>query len=304
MIYYSPYDTTLGKLYKTDAIKADIKAGLINREEYIRVDEKTHVISVLPNVKTKKFEHPLPIEIGQHKEVFVAADMVPFVKITREGTHAIGNYPIYNLQKIRAALTAHIYQEGFSSLRDTGKDVLRTYVDNIVSVLSLSYQLSSDDYNAVRSITAWLYISMTHEEEYLGEVQYQSALNKVATQTGISTAYLERYVTSKLYNGVEDYLEALKEFLTIPSIQQITPILFYNMLSKSIASANWNGVNKNEIMAISVEHIPTFIGILVTVLTEPGFKNTGLAKLAFRNFNKNAMELVMKLKPILDSGIQ
>ena len=76
------------------------------------------------------------------------------------------------------------------------------------------------------------------------------------------------------------------------------------MLSKSIASANWNGVNKNEIMAISVEHIPTFIGILVTVLTEPGFKNTGLAKLAFRNFNKNAMELVMKLKPILDSGIQ
>jgi hypothetical protein len=58
----------------------------------------------------------------------------------------------------------------------------------------------------------------------------------------------------------------------------------------TILGGTWFGANAKEMVAVALEHPPTWIGILLSAFTERSFKNSQLSKLADRGSNKKAGE--------------
>ena len=61
-----------------------------------------------------------------------------------------------------------------------------------------------------------------------------------------------------------------------------------------------HGLEKQQILAMSVEHIPTFVATLVVCLSEQVFKNAGLTKMALKNFNRDRANFILAVNSIVN----
>jgi hypothetical protein len=58
----------------------------------------------------------------------------------------------------------------------------------------------------------------------------------------------------------------------------------------TVLGGTWFGANAKELVAVALEHPPTWISILLAAFTERSFRNSQLGKLAERGSNKKTGE--------------
>ena len=95
-------------------------------------------------------------------------------------------------------------------------------------------------------------------------------------------------------------MEKLRQKITNPTVQKINEGLFYTVIAKNLNANVWIGLEKQEILAMSVEHIPTFVATLVICLSEQVFKNAGLTKMALRNFARDKANFILAVNSIVN----
>lgn len=291
MFILSPYDTTIGKPFFIQENLSNIRNSLGRDYPWIKVNDEDRTIFIYPNDIIKKFDHPLPIETVKG-EYYIAVDLTAFVRENKEGTYIVANRSLYMLQTIRAALTAKVMEEGTRTIKSLPSGVIKTYCDMVVSSLSMAFNLNSEEILALRSISAWMYFSMLSEEEFIGEMEFQAIIAKLSRETNLPSVFLTRYIDNKTFNNVEEMIEAIKTKITNPSIQKLNLGLFYTVIAKNLNSSAWIGLEKQQMLAVSVEHIPTFVSILAMCLSEQVFKNAGLTKMALKNFSRDKAQFI------------
>ena len=91
----------------------------------------------------------------------------------------------------------------------------------------------------------------------------------------------------KANNGTVPSVNDLKEKIDSPVIRSLTPGVLFTCLSKNLKSTMLIGIPANEVICMSVEHLPTWVSLLTVCLTEQSFKKTGLGKIVERQFNRD-----------------
>lgn len=298
-IFYSPYETTIGSKFNTDRSQIAIRQSLGLKYPWMKINEANKTVFIYPNPVVPTFSHPLTIETVKGL-TYTFCDLSSFIRERQEGEYVVANKPLFSLQTIRTVLTADLINNGTRSIKSLSPNVVKTYVDLITSSLSIAFSLNNEEVLALRSLSGWMYYSMLHNDPYAGELEFDALIAKLAREINIPSSFLYRYIDQEFYKNVGDFLEKLRQKITNPAVQKINEGLFYTVIAKNLNANVWIGLEKQEILAMSVEHIPTFVATLVICLSEQVFKNAGLTKMALRNFARDKANFILAVNSIVN----
>lgn len=298
-IFYSPYETTIGSKFNTDRSQTAIRQSLGLKYPWMKINEANKIVFIYPNPVVPTFSHPLTIETVKGL-TYTFCDLSSFIRERQEGEYVVANKPLFSLQTIRTVLTADLINNGTRSIKSLSPNVVKTYVDLITSSLSMAFSLNNEEVLALRSLSGWMYYSMLHNDPYAGELEFDALIAKLAREINIPSSFLYRYIDQEFYKNVGDFLEKLRQKITNPAVQKINEGLFYTVIAKNLNANVWIGLEKQEILAMSVEHIPTFVATLVICLSEQVFKNAGLTKMALRNFARDKANFILAVNSIVN----
>lgn len=298
-IFYSPYETTIGSKFNTDRSQAAIRQSLGLRYPWMKINEANKTIFIYPNPVVPTFSHPLTLETVKGL-TYTVCDLSSFIRERQEGEYVVANKPLFSLQTIRTVLTSDLVNNGTRSIKSLSPNVVKTYVDLITSSLSMAFSLNNEEVLALRALSGWMYYSMLHNDPYAGELEFDALIAKLSREINIPSSFLYRYIDQEFYKNVSDFLEKLRQKITNPAVQKINEGLFYTVIAKNLNANVWIGLEKQEILAMSVEHIPTFIATLVICLSEQVFKNAGLTKMALRNFTRDKANFILAVNSIVN----
>lgn len=298
-IFYSPYETTIGSKFNTDRSQTAIRQSLGLNYPWMKINETNKTIFIYPNPVVPTFSHPLTIETVKGL-TYTICDLSSFIRERQEGEYAVANKPLFSLQTIRTVLTSDLINNGTRSIKSLSPNVVKTYVDLITSSLSMAFSLNNEEVLALRALSGWMYYSMLHNDPYAGELEFDALIAKLAREINIPSSFLYRYLDQEFYKNVSDFLEKIRQKISNPAVQKINEGLFYTVIAKNLNANVWIGLEKQEILAMSVEHIPTFIATLVICLSEQVFKNAGLTKMALRNFTRDKANLILAVNSIVN----
>lgn len=298
-IFYSPYETTIGSKFNTDRSQTAIRQSLGLNYPWMKINEANKTIFIYPNPVIPTFSHPLTIETVKGL-TYTICDLSSFIRERQEGEYVVANKPLFSLQTIRTVLTSDLINNGTRSIKSLSPNVVKTYVDLITSSLSMAFSLNNEEVLALRALSGWMYYSMLHNDPYAGELEFDALIAKLAREINIPSSFLYRYLDQEFYKNVSDFLEKIRQKITNPAVQKINEGLFYTVIAKNLNANVWIGLEKQEILAMSVEHIPTFIATLVICLSEQVFKNAGLTKMALRNFTRDKANFILAVNSIVN----
>ena len=298
-IFYSPYATTIGSKFNTDRSQTAIRQSLGLNYPWMKINEANKTIFIYPNSVVPTFSHPLTIETVKGL-TYTICDLSSFIRERQEGEYTVANKPLFSLQTIRTVLTADLINNGTRSIKSLSPNVVKTYVDLITSSLSMAFSLNNEEVLALRALSGWMYYSMLHSDLFSGELEFDALVAKLAREINIPSSFLYRYLDQEFYKSVGDFLEKIKQKINNPAVQKINEGLFYTVIAKNLNANVWIGLEKQEILAISIEHIPTFIATLVICLSEQVFKNAGLTKMALRNFTRDKANFILAVNSIVN----
>lgn len=298
-IFYSPYETTIGSKFNTDRSQTAIRQSLGLNYPWMKINEANKTIFIYPNPVVPTFSHPLTIETVKGL-TYTICDLSSFIRERQEGEYAVANKPLFSLQTIRTVLTADLINNGTRSIKSLSPNVVKTYVDLITSSLSMAFSLNNEEVLALRALSGWMYYSMLHNDHYAGELEFDALVAKLAREINIPSSFLYRYLDQEFYKNVGDFLEKIRQKISNPAVQKINEGLFYTVIAKNLNANVWIGLEKQEILAMSVEHIPTFVATLVICLSEQVFKNAGLTKMALRNFTRDKANFILAVNSIVN----
>lgn len=298
-IFYSPYDTTIGSKFNTDRSQTAIRQSLGLNYPWMKINEANKTIFIYPNSVVPTFSHPLTIETVKGL-TYTICDLSSFIRERQEGEYTVANKPLFSLQTIRTVLTADLINNGTRSIKSLSPNVVKTYVDLITSSLSMAFSLNNEEVLALRALSGWMYYSMLHNDPFSGELEFDALVAKLAREINIPSSFLYRYLDQEFYKSVGDFLEKIKQKINNPAVQKINEGLFYTVIAKNLNANVWIGLEKQEILAMSIEHIPTFIATLVICLSEQVFKNAGLTKMALRNFTRDKANFILAVNSIVN----
>ena len=298
-IFYSPYETTIGSKFNTDRSQTAIRQSLGLNYPWMKINEANKTIFIYPNPVVPTFSHPLTLETVKGL-TYTVCDLSSFIRERQEGEYVVANKPLFSLQTIRTVLTSDLINNGTRSIKSLSPNVVKTYVDLITSSLSMAFSLNNEEVLALRALSGWMYYSMLHNDPYAGELEFDALIAKLSREINIPSSFLYRYIDQEFYKNVSDFLEKLRQKITNPAVQKINEGLFYTVIAKNLNANVWIGLEKQEILAMSVEHIPTFVATLVICLSEQVFKNAGLTKMALRNFARDKANFILAVNSIVN----
>lgn len=298
-IFYSPYETTIGSKFNTDRSQTAIRQSLGLNYPWMKINEANKTVFIYPNPVVPTFSHPLTIETVKGL-TYTFCDLSSFIRERQEGEYVVANKPLFSLQTIRTVLTSDLINNGTRSIKSLSPNVVKTYVDLITSSLSMAFSLNNEEVLALRALSGWMYYSMLHSDPYAGDLEFDALVAKLAREINIPSSFLYRYLDQEFYRNVGDFLEKIRQKISNPAVEKINEGLFYTVIAKNLNANVWIGLEKQEILAMSVEHIPTFVATLVICLSEQVFKNAGLTKMTLRNFTRDKANFILAVNSIVN----
>lgn len=296
-MFTDPYKTTIGSVINISSVEKEIRQSIISKKDFIKVNDKNLTIEIYPNGLIPKFEHPLLVNL-MNKLTYSVIDLSPFVRLNDNGEISVVNYPLYNFQRIRNGLTSELINNGNRSIKSLPGRLVNTYTDLITNSLAATLNLNNEEVLIIKTLSAWFFYCNLMQDTAVGEIELETILANIARDTNIAAIFSSRYIDGTFINNVDEFIEMIKDKIDNPNIQKLNTGVFYTVLAKNINSSVWVGLDKHQLLAIGIEHIPTFVALVYITLSEPVFRNVGLNKIASKNYKNDKSSFLIAVDTI------
>lgn len=292
-MFVYPYDTTVCSYITSNLIKA-IKAAEVTEglESNIAdpglkndnaVNWKHNFLFVTSrNSNVPPFAHPIEVDFGADRKRLVI-DARGFSKIVQGTGSVITNRSEFNFAMIRAVLTNHMAMGSPKDLLTLGTFPMLVYARWLSENVTKRQGLSPVDQMRLMVIACYFYLGLFRDDK----IQTDIELNKNAQLIAKAT-----YAPIDLCFQIADQLmpmQNIKEFVTqvitildTPRLEKYSAGLLINTLINS-----WFGNNSREIVAVALEHPPTWLALVYAAINDRNSKNSNIAKVVFANDKKD-----------------
>lgn len=309
MVFFNTaYDTTIGSSFVIDKTQIAIKEslvrdGLLYRDNGLKehFDIKPIMVEGYSSGESNIpfFAHPMPV-LGVDKKKYMCIDVRPYLSsgTQTDGSKYIKNQTEYNLNKARLALNIIWLTESPSKLRDISILPISVFSSWISEAITRRFALDPKD-QFLLAITAAIYYQTLFTEFTILDDETK---NKIASPVMRATKADSKTVfeiLDKIVNlaNITDFCSACKMILENPRIEDLNAGLLITIIGSS-----WFGMNAKEILAVSLEHPPSWITLVYGALTERTFKNSAIAKIAERHSGtKGGAEFIKAFVSTVDS---
>jgi len=279
--FYSSYDTTFGKkLIHDSSINAILKASNYfnnNDSSIVIIDGKEDIPVDIPT-----FNHPLTIVNGKDNKIYI--DVRPFVNVNRvTGVEKNTSPAEYAMLYNRAVLECSLRENPNLLSNVLGVYPAGIFGSWISENISKRYGLQMEDQYKLQIYAVFYYYSLfEHQDDAPDEQDYLKICKKVSECTGINVNTIFTILDNKPFvNNIEDFCSHLEDVTNNIRLKGFNATVLYPLLK-----ATWYGHNANEVVAVAMEHIPTFIAMLYAAINERSFKRSAFAKMTEYNYVK------------------
>jgi hypothetical protein len=283
-LFYTAYDTTACGGYVLDKLEASLKAALIHGQ-YHR-DNGSNIIEIQGNgsiaAAVPEFQHPFLLEFDGEK--LIAIDARPYGSFDRlKGTFTVRNTIEHALLLRRAQLNDVWVNEDPALLRDVSPVAMSLFASWVSENVARRFALDPKEQLNLAILAAFHYLSLFTDASFLEDTTRM----KMATQISRGMRCSAEDVLSVLddqsrpCHSIADFCSFAAGATGSVRLQAFNPGVLV-----SIIKGTWFGTGAAEMLAVALEHPPTWLALLMAAHVERTYKNSGLAKLVERQAHK------------------
>lgn len=278
----SPYDTKVIRGTQMSETVKHLRLAFVEGTLYQHEGNLPGIYLVSPmNKEIKPFTHPVLID--QAGQQVVVIDVRAMIR-PDGSTYKVVNHTEYNFNVMRAALTLYGQRhnmEDIVNLSDLPLTVFSRYVsENITRRLNLN----PEEQMKLAMVASFWYLSGARDTESFDERDLQRMVPKIARCTKLNAQWIFDNIEPIRYMGeVTDFIEVVKAMVPNRRLEQLDVALLYAMLG-----GGWFGFNSREVVAVGLEHIPTWNAIIYTAVIDRSFRKASIANVVQINDRNGA----------------
>jgi hypothetical protein len=309
-IYNTAYDTTLGKALSIDKTLHALKQNLIMNN--YKGDCKINLISsidFLPieinGINTDDSNVPIfnhPMYINNFKDIsYLAVDLRLVTKIDEisgDKKLVVRNTGDYDFIYSRYVLNYLWMNNSIGQIKKSLEFGSIVYSQWLSEIISRRFALDPRDQIILSIISHFFYQSLFYDTTELTE-NFKQLLVMQAIRATKAPSELVMEVVDKItpMQTIDDYCANVKSILENIRLKD-----FNSGLLITVVSMSWYGLNAKENIIISLEHIPTWLAICYSALTERTYKNTTIYKIAEKYGKRgNSDEFISSYRNLIKS---
>lgn len=288
-LFKTAYDTTAGSGFMT------AKIALAVKESFIKDNLKNSLGNLKPcapytpifvtgqgmsEANIPYFSHPLIVEDLQQNK-FLCIDVRSFVRVGNgniENNFNIKNQTEYNLAKSRLALNLIWIAQRPEYLKDLSHVPNAVFASWISESLSRRFALDPKDQLLLAIVSSFYYQTLFTEFNTFNENEVLKMASSVIKATRAPAKLVFETIDKiESISNISEFCNVCKQVLENPRLDDLNAGLLITIIGSS-----WFGMSAKEILAVSLEHPPTWISVIYSALTERTFKNSMIAKIADR----------------------
>lgn len=291
MIYYTPYQTTMGKIVVLDDIIKTIKMAFIKdkiNEVNLGVKPLPHIEMVfITGLHPSEADIPLfthPLEVAYNGKTYLCNDMRLFINNMLGRTtladldNNIKNKVEFNFFKTRSILTLAWLNKGQSHIKNGLGFGANVYSALVSQLISRSYGLDFGDQLLIQIIACYFYYSLFYDDSNINLELVESWVIHTAQITKTDTDLIfSTFQKITKCNDMASFCESVKSICKNNRLHDLNvPVLL------TLVKSTWFGANAKEVMSVALEHPPTWISMVYTALQERSYKNSNIYQYAER----------------------
>jgi hypothetical protein len=208
--------------------------------------------------------------------------------------YVVKNKIEYDLQSCRGSLNHIWINYNPNLLRDISPLAVGVYAAWVSENVSRRFALEPREQMDLGILSAIFYLTLFKEESVLTEdevVKLTTLLNRTLklNNEDVLAVFDKMTEANIVLHTVHDFCSAAAIVTNSVRLEELNPGVLFTILG-----GTWFGFNSREMIAVAIEHPPTWIAILVSAFNERGYHNSGIAKLTERSYFKEPSKLFIR----------
>lgn len=286
-MFLDPYDTTPCTAYNGKL------TGIIGQLERIHLlggfglekIPNAGGLMLTPNDPTiPPFAHPLPIKSNNRIEYVI--DVRPFTRLDSERNVVISSRLDHKVSVERNILQSRWYTEGARAIFALGNFQVKAFGMWLGNALRLRFSLDPATLQNVQILASYYYICISDDttDKVYDDEAFTKISQLIANIWHSSSEEVKGIIGEpKVLQAVDDLVSILVHLSDSKRLERFNRVELYQVIGGS-----WfGGGNPRELIAIAIEHPPTFVILIYNAMTEKGYQKSMLGQMLGRSDKDN-----------------
>ncbi|EKD22648.1 MAG: hypothetical protein ACD_84C00022G0002 [uncultured bacterium] len=281
------FETTACVGFPVNKITSAVEAAF--HEGNVALIENTHVYSIAGGTalvnNVPAFAHPVSIKINDENKMFIDVRSFGIWDINTNA-FKVRNEIDYALMVVRGKLNYIWCNENPRWLQNVSPAPMAAYAQWISEAVSRRFALDPREQLSLAILAAIFYNSQFSDDAEINEHE-KLRITTIVTRAVHASAQDVLAILDKVsvINNVYEFCAKAEEITGSVRLKELNPGVLF-----SILGGTWFGTNAKEMIAVAVEHPPTWLAILLSAFTERTFRNSQISKLVERSTFKKIGE--------------
>lgn len=302
-IFKTAYDTQACQGFVMEPILQAIRKAVIMGSVGIHPDAPFYQITASSSgeIAIPGFAHPLLYpDDGPHKpEPRLVVDMRPYGRYDMaQQNFVVRAVSDHTIASVRGRLNHLWLNEPVELLRDLSTFPLTVFVEWVAKNVGKRLGLDAREERDLSILTAVFYLSCFNDNQEMTE-RDQQGIGRVVSRAVRGAQANDVFAVIDKLNGcflpsIKHFCEAAKEVTSSVRLNELNVGLLFQLLGGS-----WYN-NGREMVAVALEHPPTWIALLLAAVTDRSYHGTGLARLVEREDTKDVKQFHLATVNLLE----
>lgn len=284
MFFKTAYETTACMGYKLEKTIDTLKAAYYN-DDVIPI-EKYNIYSLNGGTpisnNVPSFAHPLLVNFDNKDEMLIVDSRNYGRFISEQNIFKVQNQTDYNLMLARAKLNYIWVNNKPNWLRDISTIPLSIFSSWISEAVGKRFALNPKEQFDLGILAAIFYLSLFSDDVELEEKDKLRLINIITRSLHASAQDVITILDKvSVISNIFEFCSNAEKVTDSVRLRELNPGLLYTILG-----GTWFGTNAKEMIAVSIEHPPTWIAIMISAFTDRTFKNSQIVKITERTAYK------------------
>lgn len=294
MIFKTAYDTSVAKGYDQKALNDSILKAFIQGQT---TNIKKDIFAISEGNLAKPFPHPFLVE-----ETGIAIDVRQYVKSSnvhdqdrQELEIRVRNRSEYDLLVNRASLLKIWLEYKPEELLYIHPSLMTIYAEWITSSIGKRFALDYKEITMIKALCGLYFLSLYSEERDWNEFFTANALLKITQIMRVPSLLVKETIMdiTEPLTDIESLVNLIKEKCDNIRLSGLTPGIVISILSNT-----WFGNNHAELLAVAIEHPPTFIALVYAAINDTLYRRIGFSQVVsnvLKNEQRNVSTKILEL---------
>lgn len=236
------------------------------------------------------FAHPLPISSNNRFEYVI--DVRPFTRLDSERNVVISSRLDHKVSIERNIIQTRWYTEGSKSIFSLGNFQVKAFGTWLANSLRMRFALDPDAIIKTQIAASYYYICIS--DDTTAKEYDEESIFRIAQLLGsiwhVSPDDIISYIGEpRVLQNVQDLINIIVKITDSKRLERFNQVELYQIIGGS-----WfGGGNPRELIAIALEHPPTFVTLIYNAMTEKGYQKSMLGQMLGRSDRDNDAKAFM-----------